>query len=106
MRQDLLRPVFFSLVLKSICVHFGVDFLEQFQADDAVVGCFVERDTGCADVGLLRVDVVDALGIEDFVYTGEMTRQPLFFFLVILDDEGTIGLTKVSRRSDEEQSRA
>jgi hypothetical protein len=71
--------------LDLVGVLLRVDFLEEFQADDAVVGRFVVRDEFAADRRGLRVDVRDAFGVEDFVDTvfaekGVFVRDWLFFF--------------------------
>lgn len=65
--HDALRPLFFGKVLDLVGVLFRVDFFEEFDTDDAVVGGFVLSDSFGTGLRVLAVDVVDALGIEDFV---------------------------------------
>lgn len=43
--------------------------LEESKTDDSVVGGFVEGDLGCSCRGWLGIDVIYALGVEDFVDT-------------------------------------
>lgn len=65
--HDALRPLFFGQVLDLVGVLFRVDFFEEFDTDDAVVGGFVLGDSFGTGFRVLAVDVVDALGVEDFV---------------------------------------
>jgi hypothetical protein len=64
---DTLGPVFFRVVEDLLRVHFGVDFFQQLDTHDAVVGGLVAGDGFGADDGVLRPDVVDALWIENLV---------------------------------------
>jgi hypothetical protein len=65
--ENAVRPVFFALVLDLVRVQLAVDFLEEFEAYDAVVGGFVEFEGRSADLGVLGEDVVDSLRVEDFI---------------------------------------
>lgn len=65
--HDALRPLFLGKVLDLVGVLFRVDFFEEFDTDDAVVGGFVLGDSFGTGLRVLAVDVVDALGVEDFV---------------------------------------
>jgi hypothetical protein len=64
-----MRPVLLGQAVDFVGILFGVDFLEKFEPYDAVVGCFVVGDLRGAQGWGLREDVVDAGGVEDFVYT-------------------------------------
>jgi hypothetical protein len=64
---DALRPVVFRVVEDLLRVHFGVDFFQQLDAYDALVGGLVAGDGFGADDGVLRPDVVNTFWVENFV---------------------------------------
>lgn len=51
-----------------------VETLDQFQSDNAIIGCTILGDGFAADVSGEGVKGVDAGGIENFVYTGDISR--------------------------------
>lgn len=90
--HDTLRPLFFGKVLDLVGVLFRVDFFEEFDTDDAVVGGFVLSDSFGTGLRVLAVDVVDALGVEDFVDA----RRLVSVLFACVGDRGDI-LTMASR---------
>lgn len=51
-----------------------VETLDQFQTDNAIIGRTILGDGFAADIGGEGVKGVDAGGIENFVYTGNISR--------------------------------
>jgi hypothetical protein len=72
-RDDLTPPLRFIGVAESLHVELFIEMFEELKTDDAVVGATVEGD-GCGSFrGILAVDAIDAIGVEDFIYAGELS---------------------------------
>lgn len=65
--QKALWPVLFTAVSDALGVQSTVDLFQQLETHDTVVGALVESNGLGADGWLLRVVVVDTVGIEDLV---------------------------------------
>jgi len=66
--EDAVLPSGLVGLFDSLVVEGLVDLFEELEADDAVVGAFVGAEDVGSSFGLAVVEVVDAVGVEDFVY--------------------------------------
>lgn len=68
--EDPLLPGGFVGVFDSLEVHVVVNCFDEFEAYDAVVGCFFDGDAALALFGGHFVEFVHAFGVEDLVDAG------------------------------------
>lgn len=67
--QQPLRPLILALVLQTLGVELGVQVLDKLESDDTVVCRLVKRNGSCTDFGVLGVNVVHAVRVENLVNT-------------------------------------
>lgn len=68
--KNAMLPLGLVGILDSLEIHLVVDFLNQLDSDNAVVGGFVDLERALPLAGREVVELVGSFGVENFVYTG------------------------------------